>query len=165
MAADPSVSTAEEEAHAKAAAAAPASAITDADEPNEGDAVPMYVDPLQRKFSTSLDKPELLLNANIFITTTPHTNQNERATSLVVSMNPFLRMAHFKEPSLNTIAEAIIMRLPMAMMTMRLSPTILYLHKLHSQSYFHTRLIRGITAMKSRARIQRSSEGYGTASF
>ena len=125
-----------------------------AEESNARDAVPLYVEPLQRKFSTSLDKLELLPKANSFIKTTPPTNENE--ISLVVSINPFLRMADFKEPSLNTIQEAIIMPLSMTMATMRLSLTILYFHTI---SYQITRLVRGIGAVKSKARMQRSSEG------
>ena len=81
------MSTAAKEAHARAAAAAP-SASTDAEESNARDAVPLYVEPLQRKFSTSLDKLELLPKANSFIKTAPPTNRNEIATSLVVSFPP-----------------------------------------------------------------------------
>jgi hypothetical protein len=64
------VSTAAEEANARAAAAPP-SVSTAAEESNARDAVPLYVEPLQRKFSTSLDKLELLPKANSFIKTTP----------------------------------------------------------------------------------------------
>ena len=88
--------------------------------------MPLYVEPLQRKFSTSLDKLELLPKANSFINKTPPTNKNE--ISLVVSINPFLRMAHFKEPSLNPIQEAIIMPLSVKMVTMRLPSTMPYFH-------------------------------------
>ena len=45
------------------------------EEPKARDAVPLYVEPLQRKFSTSLDKLELLPKANSFIKTTPPTNK------------------------------------------------------------------------------------------
>ena len=120
------------------------------EEPKARDAVPLYVEPLQRKFSTSLDKLELLPKANSFIKTTPPTNKNE--ISLVVSINPFLRMSDFKEPSLNTIQEAIIMPLSMTMVTMRLSPTMPYFHTI---SYEISRLVRGIGTTKSRARLQR----------
>ena len=112
--------------------------------------MPLYVEPLQRKFSTSLDKLELLPEANNLIKTTPTTNKNE--ISLVVSINPFLRMTHFKKRSQNTIQEAITMPLSMTMVTMRLSPTMPYFHTI---SYEISRLVRGIGTTKSRARLQR----------